>query len=413
MASLVALQGNAPQFDTMGSFAQGAQARHTFDDNQITLARKGLENIGSIALGAMGGKLDGPVNPEQFEQGLDLLEQNGLDVKSFRGRPEVAPIAARASMTALQQLQNARGEQEFELAMKKFQAEMSRAAAGTDETFAMQPTYYRVQLPDGTTAVKFGQLGNKGTFKETALPEGAEPAIPVQQLNTETGFTPVTKFGDKPEDAAVTPIDNAGAAFDTAVGKGKGELAVELPAKKGKAQGALNALERQWQVVGSDIDRAIEQSKGDFPTTGIFSIANAVPGTPGYDLAQTLTTIKANIGFDRLQEMRNNSPTGGALGAVSEKENELLQAVNGALAEGQSQEQLERNLRRIKDLQAQILTERRAAYERDFGEPAPASLPVPGATPAQAPGSPGGGAPQPGSPGGEVDWTDYFGDLQE
>lgn len=403
MPALVALQGNAPQIDPVDQFAQGAAAKQSFDANNIVLARKGLENIGSIALGAMGGKLDGQVNPEQFEKGLDMLASSGINVDAFRGRPEVAPIAARASMSALEQLKVAQSEQDYELAMKKFQLDMQKAATAqanggydSPEKFSLNPTYYKVKGPDGKDQVLFGTMGDRGTFKPVPLPEGATPAVPVQQLNTETGFQPVTKFGDVPENAPITPINNADAARDTAIGKGQGELQVELPAKKAKAEGALNALERQWVVVGSDIDRAIEQSKTGFPKTGIFSIANAVPGAPGYDLAQTLNTIKANIGFDRLQEMRNNSPTGGALGAISDSENQLLQAVNGALTEGQSQDQLERNLRRVKTLQALVLQERKEAFARDFG----GDTPAPTQTINDA------------MPSGEADWTDYFGDLQ-
>ena len=48
-------------------------------------------------------------------------------------------------------------------------------------------------------------------------------------------------------------------------------------------------------------------------------------------LAEYLKTLKGNVGFAKLQEMRNNSPTGGALGNVSDTEIGLLQSVLGSL----------------------------------------------------------------------------------
>ena len=56
---------------------------------------------------------------------------------------------------------------------------------------------------------------------------------------------------------------------------------------------------------------------------------------------------KANIGFDRLQRMRDESPTGGALGQVAVKELDALQASLGSLDTSQSSDQLLRNLERL------------------------------------------------------------------
>lgn len=124
--ALMATGLQSPKIDTMGAFAQGVQGAQVAEDNRITLARKGLENIGSIALGAMGGKLDGEVNPEQFEQGLGLLEQHGINVSAFRGKPQIAPIAARASLSALEQLKTAQSDRDADLALKNFQLELMK-----------------------------------------------------------------------------------------------------------------------------------------------------------------------------------------------------------------------------------------------------------------------------------------------
>lgn len=78
------------------------------------------------------------------------------------------------------------------------------------------------------------------------------------------------------------------------------------------------------------------------------AVAGKVPGTRAYDLDKTIDTIKANIGFQELQEMRNASPTGGALGQVAVKELEYLQAAISNLDKGQSEVQIRTNLNAVK-----------------------------------------------------------------
>jgi hypothetical protein len=151
------------------------------------------------------------------------------------------------------------------------------------------------------------------------------------------------------------------------------------------AQTALSSLETKQGVVATNIDRALQIAQS-VPSTGIFSIANAIPGTPQYDLKTTLDTIKANVGFDQLQQMRDNSPTGGALGQVSERENTLLQAVLGSLDQAQSLEQFTANLQLLKQVLAQSTDARRRAFAQDF--PGVGGSPPPAATSAPAPNDP-------------------------
>lgn len=108
--------------------------------------------------------------------------------------------------------------------------------------------------------------------------------------------------------------------------------------------------ERYADILTEDVDRALEIVKtAKIPVTGFGALASAVPGTPAHNLSKLVDTIKANVGFDRLQQMRNASPTGGALGQVSEFENRLLQATIGNLEQSQSEEQYVYNLKRVKD----------------------------------------------------------------
>jgi hypothetical protein len=74
-------------------------------------------------------------------------------------------------------------------------------------------------------------------------------------------------------------------------------------------------------------------------------------GTPAYKLEAALKPIRARIGFDELTRMRLMSPTGGALGQVSNFENQLLQATKGSLEIGTPIDTMRRNLLNYRDAQ--------------------------------------------------------------
>lgn len=129
-------------------------------------------------------------------------------------------------------------------------------------------------------------------------------------------------------------------------------------------------------LIINDLDTAIEKID-TFATWGLWrNLAKGVPWTDAYDFAQLMETIKANIGFNELQEMRNASKTGGALGSVAVQELTALQSVLGSLDVGQSNEQLKANLKKIKD----ILTKWDSAKWWVQATPAQTGTPAPAQT---------------------------------
>lgn len=83
--------------------------------------------------------------------------------------------------------------------------------------------------------------------------------------------------------------------------------------------------------------------------TGMGSLLAAIPGTPAADFRADVNTLAANIAFGELTAMREASKTGGALGAVSEKELMLLESALGSLDRAQSPEQFRESLRTVKE----------------------------------------------------------------
>jgi hypothetical protein len=113
-------------------------------------------------------------------------------------------------------------------------------------------------------------------------------------------------------------------------------------AKNLKQEAALNHAGK----VITDVQEATGLVGG--MTTGLVGKAQSlVPGTDAFNLNQRLLTIKANLGFDRLQQMRDASPTGGALGQVAVQELNALQSTVGSLEIGQDRKELSKNLEKI------------------------------------------------------------------
>lgn len=126
--------------------------------------------------------------------------------------------------------------------------------------------------------------------------------------------------------------------------------AAEAADKFNKEMAAKEQKQAVGDIVLDDIGRSLDLSRNaeGMPSTGFFgAILQGAPGTNAHNLQQTLQSIKANVSFDRLQAMRLASPTGGALGSVTENEGKKLESVYGALEQSQSQPQFEYNLKRL------------------------------------------------------------------
>ena len=116
----------------------------------------------------------------------------------------------------------------------------------------------------------------------------------------------------------------------------------------------------------SEMKSLIEKSP--YLTTGpVSTVLKKVGYTGAIDVDQLGETIRANIGFDRLQRMRDESPTGGALGQVAVQELNALQASLGSLSTAQSAGRLVENLERLeaqykRSMQKILATEGGSAY---------------------------------------------------
>lgn len=162
---------------------------------------------------------------------------------------------------------------------------------------------------------------------------------------------------------------------------------------------------RQKSVIYNNVQEAMGQISGW--STGLRGqLLQHVGGTEARNLKAKLDTIKSNLGFTQLQAMRDASPTGGALGQVTERELELLQSTFASLDQAQDGEQLREQLANLEGMMYAMATG--VDYEKWFGFAPPnatgdsrhgdtqGQTPAPAPAPQSAPAP----APQQAAPGG-------------
>lgn len=256
--------------------------------------------------------------------------------------------------------------------------------------------FYSVQFgSDGSRKIEPLAIGGQGAAGAPGVPQAPSaapqqfpqtpPQTPQAQPQAPVSLTPSrgvkevdTGRGTQIIDAATgLPVrevskDIAGAEAEKVRGKNQAEGEAALP----KARNALADYEIKNEFVLSSIDKALSQA-GPWTTGFVGNLSSWVAGTPAHDLSKTLMGIQSNLGFESLQTMRDNSPTGGALGSVTERELELLQSTWGSLVQSQSQEQFVENLNKLKAIKQQFAIAKREAYERDAARFGAANVPNP------------------------------------
>jgi CRISPR/Cas system-associated endoribonuclease Cas2 len=125
----------------------------------------------------------------------------------------------------------------------------------------------------------------------------------------------------------------------------------EIQAREAKfpqANLAVKSFESKSDTVLKDIER-LRNHPGLSSITGI--VAGRAPGVTaaGREALELYEKVVAGLQFKELQDMRNASPTGGALGNVSNQEGTQLRQAAGALSRVQEKGSVQNELDRIAD----------------------------------------------------------------
>lgn len=235
--------------------------------------------------------------------------------------------------------------------------------------------FYAGLSPDEQREFREANAATKGmqTVK-VPMPDGSEIMVNYdketgQGYDLMTGETMVVRPGGRGEplvygnDGLIGP----GQLATAPEGFGRSQTPAAKKTSELKAQRQFDALKTTEQNLtmmenAFRLEPMMEAAHGGASAwnTAWGSLLTVVPGSSAKDLAATVTTIKANIGFDRLQRMRAESPTGGALGQVAVQELVALQATIANLDQSQSTDQFKANM--------QIALQQYQSWRRKWGE---------------------------------------------
>jgi len=288
--------------------------------------------------------------------------------------PDVAPMAngkgptvenAAAQAPAPNEVRQYRAMAQY-YAMRRngdMAKKMNDIADSLEEKYSQTPQ--AVRLPDGRIA--YAQFGNRGGRK---VAEGVSPAEKLYFANTgdkaAVGFDPYSgaqvsggakiNMSDTERDASARGWASNALAREQ-FGWNKQKDLADLSMKKDeynfkvsdraeKERTTREGVDTRADIVLNTAKEALDKV-GPF-TTGVIGAGwGSVPGTEAYDLRRAAETIKANLGFQALQDMRAQSPTGGALGQVAVQELQMLQATVANLDPNQAPGTVAANIQKV------------------------------------------------------------------
>lgn len=380
MVSLINLPGyaapNALSFhginDAIGSVQQNALAQRQMgmQERQLGMQEKRFnreemqalaQRVGGMAQMGMSAK-----DPAQRQQILDRIIAMHPD-KTKLGPEYLSPDTAFPML--MQEAQGFRGIDEqaktglVQAQTRKADADAAKALREASDAGGAYGKDIKVfQGPDGKI---YGvQAGSRGELKYHDLSApggggGAPPAGPggmaPQGGSARQPLTPFarrTVVGDRVFNPSTGQWE--GSAADALEGgeiaKGRGDALVKLETSLPKSRATLEAANAKVDIVRSKIAQAMPMVSNW--TTGYGSVLTNWPASAARDFKGQIDTIVANLGFDELQEMRANSPTGGALGQVAVQELDMLQKTKASLDQAQSPVQVMKALRELDDFYA-------------------------------------------------------------
>ena len=259
------------------------------------------------------------------------------------GGPAMPPDPMGASQTLAGANDPALQQAGLQMIGKQFEAQMPKRP----EPFTMAPG-----------ATRYGPDGKPIATAPVAPPQPAAPA-PFSLQPGGVRFDPqgnqvaqVPPLPQKPEAQPKPPPGYRPSAAGDLEAIPGGPADMKLKGQFNQDTGILQASTSGLDRLGAEAN-ALLNHPGLSKSTGLMSVVPGVgglasiPGTDAANFKARLDTLKSQVGFSVLQEMRNNSKTGGALGQVSDRENVMLQNNLAALDRAQSEPEFKEALKRI------------------------------------------------------------------
>lgn len=263
-----------------------------------------------------------PATPEQLAQArargeAQPQQDNRALIATLLGNPYTAEAGQRLLMQEMQRRQEA-NDPLRQLQIQKAQRELNDPDL-PDSVQALDLRAQRAGLQPGTPEYNRFMMsgGDKGI---TINNEGSIPAGYQAMRDPEGRIT------------SIQPIPGSPAAL---------EMEQALKAKQTQGERKETATD----VITSAASQARNLiEKGSWVTGTPGRIASNLPESDAAELRRQIEVLKSNATIENLTAMRQASPTGGALGNVTEKEGAMLSAAAGAIDPNAGKEQLAKAL---------------------------------------------------------------------
>lgn len=211
-----------------------------------------------------------------------------------------------------------------------------------------------IELPGQNGVREFRTIRADGTVADIEIVR--DPVTDAQRRAEHEATIPTAEGATRKKDAQGNWIIEP-----TPGGKMAREIEAEQKAAQTKAENELATADR---LVGkiADMKELVKNQTWYSPVTGIGRILANIPvESDAADYASLASTLGGNIAFDRLAQMRAESPTGGALGNVTEKELQMLQDTLASVSQSNSKERLLQNLEELDTIYRRVMA-KAAAY---------------------------------------------------
>lgn len=209
---------------------------------------------------------------------------------------------------------------------------VERAQDGTLTTIG--PANAGPQMPADPTAPYQGPKAGADLTGTTLTNQGKVYENQLDAATIEANIRRARAEADKAEADAITA-------------KAQAEAKKNAQARRGDN----NPADKLAGIIKSIDNIAIDaKDNGGFGETGYFgSLLRGRAGTAAYDIQRKIDKIDANSAFSELQQMRENSPTGGALGGIAVEELKMLKSTVASLDPNMSQEEFLAQLQSARD----------------------------------------------------------------
>lgn len=135
-----------------------------------------------------------------------------------------------------------------------------------------------------------------------------------------------------------------------------GPVAIDAAEADRKAAGRQRQTARAGTTVIQDLQRALDIVSSNRAAVGAPSLVTKfIPESDAQAASGMIESALSNVGLDTLQQMRENSPTGGALGQVPIQQQKRLEQVLGSLDITQRPEIVQDNLKRVINIYMDIV----------------------------------------------------------